>query len=83
VVHRPQCAPDPAPRRSRGPVGEGELRYQLERKDHHPLAQADELRDVLGDLEQQGLVEAELCFGLTAEGRVRLAALDAGGEGGS
>jgi len=27
-------------------VGEGELRYQLEHKDHHPLAHQDELLDV-------------------------------------
>jgi len=53
-------------------IGEGELRYQLDRKDHHPLAQADELLDVLADLEALGLVEAELCFRLTAEGRARL-----------
>jgi hypothetical protein len=29
-------------------IGERELRYQLARKDEHPLAQADELLDVLG-----------------------------------
>ena len=52
-----------------------ELRYQLDRKDDHPLAQADELLDVLADLEQHGLVESELCFRLTAEGRARLAGL--------
>jgi hypothetical protein len=50
-------------------IGEGELRYQLERKDAHPLAQADELLDVLADLEARGLLEAELCFRLTAAGR--------------
>jgi hypothetical protein len=54
-------------------IGERELRYQLDRKDDHPLAQADELLDVLADLEQQGLVESELCFRLTPEGRTRLA----------
>jgi hypothetical protein len=60
-------------------IGEGELRYQLERKDNHPLAQADELLDVLADLEARGLIEAELCFRLTPEGRKRLAECDAGG----
>ena len=54
-------------------IGEGELRYQLERKDHHPLAREDELLDVLADLEALGLVEAELYFRLTPEGRARLA----------
>jgi hypothetical protein len=53
-------------------IGERELRYQLDRKDDHPLARADELLDVLADLEQQGLVESELCFRLTPEGRARL-----------
>jgi hypothetical protein len=50
-------------------IGEGELRYQLERKDAHPLAQEDELLDVLAELEARGLLEAELCFRLTAQGR--------------
>ena len=59
-------------------VGERELRYQLDRKDDHPLAHEDELLDVLADLEGLGLVEAELCFRLTADGRARLARL---GEG--
>jgi excisionase family DNA binding protein len=54
-------------------VGEGELRYQLEHKDDHPLAREDGLLDVLADLEAVGLVEAELCFRLTPEGRARLA----------
>jgi hypothetical protein len=53
-------------------IGEGELRYQLDRKDDHPLAQADDLLDVLAALEREGLVECELCFRLTAEGRARL-----------
>jgi hypothetical protein len=53
-------------------IGEGELRYQLERKDNHPLAQADELLDVLADLEARGLLKAELCFRLTAQGRACL-----------
>jgi hypothetical protein len=60
-------------------VGEGELRYQLDRKDDHPLAQADELLDVLVDLEDLGLVEIELCFRLTPQGRARLAELDTAG----
>jgi len=54
-------------------IGEAELRYQLEHKDHHPLAREDELLDVLVDLEALGLVEAELYFRLTREGRRRLA----------
>jgi len=58
-------------------IGEGELRYQLERKDAHPLAQEDELMDVLDELEARGLVKAELCFRLTATGRALL-----GGGGG-
>jgi hypothetical protein len=53
-------------------IGEGELRYQLERKDAHPLARADELLDVLADLEARGLLQAELCFRLTARGREQL-----------
>jgi hypothetical protein len=62
-------------------IGEGELRYQLQRKDHHPLAQADELLDVLADLETEGLVDSELTFRLTREGRARLAGLaDVGGR---
>lgn len=62
-------------------VGERELRYQLDRKDHHPLAQTDELLDVLAELEDLGLVESELCFRLTVEGRTRLAELDTDEEG--
>jgi hypothetical protein len=54
-------------------IGEGELRYQLERKDAHPLAQADELLDVLAELEARGLLKAELCFRLTVGGREQLA----------
>jgi hypothetical protein len=54
-------------------IGEGELRYQLERKDNHPLARKPELLDVLAELEAHGLIEAELCFRLTREGRARLA----------
>jgi hypothetical protein len=57
-------------------IGEGELRYQLQRKDNHPLAQADELLDVLAEIEADGLLEAELCFRLTAEGRACVAELD-------
>jgi hypothetical protein len=62
-------------------IGEAELRYQLDRKDHHPLAREDELLDVLADLEAEGLVDSELTFRLTPEGRARLAGLaDAGGR---
>src|SRR4051812_48244343 len=50
-------------------IGERELRYQLDRKDNHPLAQADELLDVLAELDELGLVESELCFRLTGAGR--------------
>jgi hypothetical protein len=57
-------------------IGEGELRYQLQRKDNHPLAQADELMDVLAEIEARGILKAELRFRLTKEGRVRLAELD-------
>jgi hypothetical protein len=60
-------------------IGERELRYQLERKDDHPLARADELLYVLAEIEARGLIEAELCFRLTPEGRARLAERDAGG----
>ena len=62
-------------------IGERELRYQLKRKDNHPLAQTDELLDVLAELEQRGLVQSELCFRLTADGRARLAELGAGQPG--
>jgi hypothetical protein len=61
-------------------IGERELRYQLDRKDNHPLAHDPVLLDVLADLEDLGLVECELCFRLTAEGRARLAELNAGRE---
>jgi hypothetical protein len=61
-------------------IEETELRYQLERKDNHPLARADELLDVLAEIEAQGLIEAELCFRLTPEGRARLGELDATGS---
>jgi hypothetical protein len=53
-------------------VGERELRYQLECKDNHPLASEDVLLDVLAELEARGLLEAELCFRLTTQGRDRL-----------
>jgi excisionase family DNA binding protein len=62
-------------------IGERELRYQLERKDNHPLAREDGLLDVLAELEQHGLVEAELCFRLTPEGRECLAQDDGHGDG--
>jgi hypothetical protein len=62
-------------------IAERELRYQLARKDKHPLAQADKLLDVLAEFEARGLIEAELCFGLTSQGRARLAELvDDGGR---
>jgi hypothetical protein len=54
-------------------IGEGELRYQLEHKHDHPLAQAPELLDVLAELEARGLISCELCFRLTTDGRARLA----------
>jgi hypothetical protein len=56
-------------------VGEAELRYQLDRKDDHPLAHEPGLLDVLAELQDQGLVESERCFWLTAAGRARLADL--------
>ena len=62
-------------------IGEAELRYQLDRKDDHPLARSEELLDVLAELEALGLVEAELCFRLTEAGRERLAERDDGGGG--
>jgi len=61
-------------------VGERELRYQLERKDQHPLAHEAELLDVLAELEEQGLVESELSFRLTARGRQQLAGTPGSGE---
>jgi DNA-binding transcriptional MerR regulator len=61
-------------------IGEAELRYQLQRKDDHPLAQADELLDVLAEIEARGLIDAELCFRLTPEGRARLAEPDTSGR---
>jgi len=58
-------------------VSETELRYQLERKDAHPLARSCELLDVLAELEERGLIDSSLCFRLTDRGRVRLAELGA------
>jgi hypothetical protein len=55
-------------------VGERELRYQLACKDDHRLAREPELLDVLAELDERGLVESELCFRLTAEGRALLGA---------
>jgi Flp pilus assembly CpaF family ATPase len=60
-------------------IGERELRYQLERKNRHPLASRAELLDVLAELEERGLVESELGFRLTVRGREVLAALPAVG----
>ena len=51
---------------------ESELRYQLERKDEHPLAQSPQLLDVLADLEERGLISSELYFRLTPAGRALL-----------
>jgi hypothetical protein len=64
-------------------IGERELRYQLQRKDDHPLAQADELLDVLAEMKARGLIEAEMCFRLTERGRVLLAGPGASGRAGS
>jgi hypothetical protein len=63
-------------------IGEHELRYQLRRKDSHALADDPALLDVLAELEQQGLVESELCFRLTPEGRGCLAGPGADGRWG-
>jgi hypothetical protein len=63
-------------------TGEGELRYQLERKDGHSLARAPELLVLLGELQDRGLIDSELSFWLTHRGRERLAELAGdGGEG--
>jgi hypothetical protein len=64
-------------------IQECELRYQLERKDSHPLAQEDELLDVLAEMKERGLIEAEMCFRLTPLGRALLAAPGASGRAGS
>ncbi|MCA1699922.1 MAG: hypothetical protein LC790_13890 [Actinobacteria bacterium] len=64
-------------------IEERELRYQLERKDNHPLAQGDELLDVLAEMKERGLIEAEMCFRLTAEGRALLGEPGASGRAGS
>jgi hypothetical protein len=59
-------------------IGERELRYQLASKHDHPLAHSGELLFVLTELEELGLVEAELCFKLTDRGRQRLKPPDDG-----
>jgi hypothetical protein len=64
-------------------IGERELRYQLERKDSHPLAQEDGLLDVLAEMKERGLIEAEMCFRLTPLGRAVLAGPGASGRAGS
>lgn len=51
---------------------EKELRYQLERKDRHPLARDERLIDVLADLEERGMITSTLCFELTVRGRAEL-----------
>jgi hypothetical protein len=61
-------------------IGEQELRYQLDRKDAHPLARSPELLDALAKLEDRGLIDRELCFRLTDRGRTRLAELIAAGR---
>jgi hypothetical protein len=63
-------------------IGERELRYQLDRKHDHPLANSTELLFVLAELEELGLVEAELCFRLTDQGRRRLTQSDEPRDGG-
>jgi hypothetical protein len=63
-------------------IAERELRHQLERKDNHPLAQEDELLDVLAQMKERGLIEAEMCFRLTRQGRVVLAGPGASGRAG-
>ena len=50
-------------------IEEREVRYQLERKDNHPLAQTDELLE----LTERGLIEAEMCVRLTPQGHAVLA----------
>lgn len=53
-------------------TSEEELRYQLERKDRHPLARDERLIDVLAELEERGLIASMLCFELTDRGRAEL-----------
>jgi hypothetical protein len=53
-------------------IPEEELRYQLDRKDQHPLARDERLIDVLVDLEERGLIISMLCFKLTERGRDEL-----------
>ena len=55
---------------------EREPRYQLERRDDHPLARSAQLLDVLADLEARALVVSELHFPLTAAVRPALAKSD-------
>jgi hypothetical protein len=64
-------------------IQDRELRYQLQRKDNHPLAQEDELLDVLAQMKQRGLIEAEMCFRLTPLGRALLGEPGASGRAGS
>jgi len=51
------------------------VRAQIHPLAEHPLAHEPGLLDVLADLEARGLVERELSFRLTREGRERLAGL--------
>jgi hypothetical protein len=53
---------------------EEELRYQLDRKDQHPLANDETLIDVLADLEARGLIRSMLYFVLTDRGKAELRA---------
>lgn len=53
-------------------ISEAELRYQLDRKDGHPLASDPRLLDVLADLETHGLIESRLQFKLSDRGRAEL-----------
>jgi hypothetical protein len=53
---------------------EEELSYQLDRKDHQPLAGDERLLDVLANMEERGLIRSMLCFVLTGRGRAELPA---------
>lgn len=55
-------------------ISEAELRYQLDRKDRHPLSDDPALLDVLAALEAHGLIVSALQFTLTERGRAELRA---------
>jgi hypothetical protein len=60
-------------------IDEAELRYQLDRKHDSPLARSPALLDVLGELQDRGLLVAERGgWRLTDAGRGRVAAADEG-----